>query len=685
MTNHSNSSPIIAPYGTWSSPLSAGDLAQAQTRLGWPEVCNNYYFYLASIPGQPQEIWMSHANELPQLLSLSKPTGVINIDSKVHEYGGKSWTVLWTDEAHAKCLFPDDNIRKAIYDGSGPAVVVSDKDTQQLWIGGRDKPLRPLTAADNNLRFACPILDSRRHRIIAVCEDHNGQAVTNYLVSISLLAELAQPEILVQGSDFYDAPTLSPNGEFIAWIEWDLGEMPWTHTRLQLGELSDKALLRQTCIADKGASLQPIWMPGNNNHLVYANDISGFSNLYIIQDINKENFTVLHAKAIYAIEHDFTGPAWQVGIRDYCALSACELVVNVCSQGIWRLARITFDKNIEKVEITYFDTDWEVGIGSLVGEKGQFMAIATTSTRLESVIGWETETGFKELFSNEIPIDRTYLATGIPITWPTTNNEESHGFYYPPTNPLYRSEPGEQPPLIMMVHGGPTAQATRGLSLAIQFWTTRGFAVLQVNHRGSTGYGRAYQDSINGAWGCKDVADCETAIGYLAQKALIDPQKVAIRGGSAGGFTTLACITFSNAFSAGCSRYGIGDLEILASDTHKFESRYMDIIVGQYPAQKEKYQARSPIHHVAQIAAPMIILQGEEDKVVPPNQAYAMANAVRDKGLPVALVIFAGEGHGFRNPDTIVAAQNAELSFYCQVWDIIPADKIPALHIENLG
>ena len=286
--------------------------------------------------------------------------------------------------------------------------------------------------------------------------------------------------------------------------------------------------------------------------------------------------------------------------------------------------------------------------------------------------------------SNAVDIDPGNLSVAEPVSYPTSNGAVAHGFYFAPTNKLYSGPADLKPPLVVVSHGGPTTATSSTLNFKIQYWTSRGFAVLDVNYRGSTGYGRAYREQLDGNWGVADVADCEAGVRYLAQQGDIDPERAIIRGSSAGGYTTLCALAFGHTFKAGASLYGIGDLETLVRDTHKFEARYLDRLVGPYPEQQSLYRQRSPVHAADQLSCPVIFLQGLEDKVVPPSQAEAMVEALRDKGIAVAYVTFEGEQHGFRRAASIQRALESELYFYGKIFGFEPADKIPPVTIDNL-
>jgi dipeptidyl aminopeptidase/acylaminoacyl peptidase len=338
-------------------------------------------------------------------------------------------------------------------------------------------------------------------------------------------------------------------------------------------------------------------------------------------------------------------------------------------------------------ERTAIDLDVTANSSLVVGQESALLAVGYAQQPSALVrIDLTAPTAVEALrTSSPTSMPPALVSVAEPMTWQAPDGDEVYGFYNPPVNDAYRGPDGELPPLIVMSHGGPTGMSPPVFDPQVQFWTTRGIGVLTVNYRGSSGYGRAYRDALKGRWGVVDVDDCTSGAEALASKGLADPQRLAIRGGSAGGYTTLAALTFRDVFTAGASLFGVADLEMLARDTHKFESRYLDSLVGPYPDARDLYLERSPIHHVDQIRCPMILLQGRDDPVVPLNQAESMAEAVRAKGLPIALVVFDGEGHGFRRAPNVARAYEAEAYFYSQVFDFQLADDVEPVEIENLS
>ncbi|MCW8964449.1 MAG: S9 family peptidase, partial [Gammaproteobacteria bacterium] len=366
------------------------------------------------------------------------------------------------------------------------------------------------------------------------------------------------------------------------------------------------------------------------------------------------------------LEAEMGLPLWQFGMRTFAFQDKGRIIATLCEQGMWRLVKICANTGeVEPIASPYNS------FTSLVANEKSVAVIAAGSERSDEVVTIDLGSGQlrEHLEGHDLPVDKSWISVAQPISFSASHGEQAHGFYYPPTNPHVTGDEDEAPPLLVMTHGGPTGATTASINLKTQFWTSRGFAVLDVNYRGSTGYGRAYRERLKGQWGIYDVEDAVAGANYLVAQGKADPERLAIRGGSAGGYTTLAALTFTDTFHAGASYYGIGDLESLARDTHKFEARYLDGLVGKYPQQREIYEARSPLNHVEQLSCPVIFMQGEEDRVVPPQQAEQMAAALRAKGIEVELLMFAGEQHGFRRAETIVQTLESELVFYARVFN----------------
>jgi dipeptidyl aminopeptidase/acylaminoacyl peptidase len=460
----------------------------------------------------------------------------------------------------------------------------------------------------------------------------------------------------------------------LAWLTWNHPNMPWDGTELWFGDLGEDASLKNNRRVAGGASesiFQPEWSPDGT--LYFVSDRSGWWNLYRWQGDKVE--------PVHPMEAEFGEPQWVFGGSLYAFESAERIICSYSKNGRCHLGRMDTAKGIlEPVEIPYS------AISRVQAADGRVVFIAASSTERTAIVAWDSETSGCQVLrrSGESTVDFGYLAPPQSIEFPTTGGLVAHGIFYAPKNRDFAAPADEKPPLLIMSHGGPTSATSTSLRYAIQYWTSRGIAVLDVDYGGSSGYGREYRDRLKGRWGIVDVDDCVNGARFLVERGEVDDNRLAIRGGSAGGYTTLCALTFRDVFKAGASHYGISDLEALARDTHKFESRYLDSLIGPYPARRDLYVERSPIHFTERLACPMIIFQGLEDKVVPPNQAEKMVEAVRGKGLPVAYLTFAGEQHGFRKAENIKRVLEAELYFYAKVFGFELADPVEPVPIDNL-
>jgi dipeptidyl aminopeptidase/acylaminoacyl peptidase len=481
-------------------------------------------------------------------------------------------------------------------------------------------------------------------------------------------------EVIVSGNDFYSSPRLSPDFKQLAWLSWNHPNMPWDGTELWVADVSDNASVTGANRIAGGIDesiFQPKWSP--DGVLYFVSDRSGWWNLYRWRNGRVES--------VCEMEAEFGVPQWLFRMSTYGFQSANRIISAFSERGTWRLGRINTDTGkLERIETSYTD------ISSLRVTPRQVVFCGGSPEEPLSIVKLDLEAGDIEVLrrSNGVDVEYRYLSTPREIEFPAENGLTAHGFFYPPHNPDFVAPEGERPPLIVISHGGPTSATTTTLRLNVQYWTSRGLGVLDVNYGGSTGYGRAYRKRLNGQWGVVDVDDCANGARYLVEKGEADPNRLIIRGGSAGGYTTLAALTFRNLFKAGASYYGVSDLEVLERDCHKFESRYNSSLIGRYPERQDLYIERSPIHFTDRLSCPIILFQGLEDKVVPPNQAEMMFEAARRKGIPVAYIPFEGEQHGFRKAENIKRALDAELYFYSKVFRFELADPVEPVHIENL-
>jgi dipeptidyl aminopeptidase/acylaminoacyl peptidase len=635
------------PFGSWPSPVTADLIAGSNIRLGQVALRGADIFWSEGRPQEQGRNVLVHRHVDGSMDDVNPAP--FDVRTRVHEYGGGAFALLPDGVAFSN--FSDQQVY-CIRDGAAP---------QQLTL-------------EPSQRYADMVFDASRNRLIAVREDHTGagEAVASL---VSVLLESGAVQVLVHGHDFFSSPTLNFNASQLAWLSWDHPNMPWDGTDLWVADVaSDGSLKNPRLIAGGPAEsiFQPMWSPEGELHFV--SDRSGWWNLYRWHD---EQIHALHPMAA-----DFGKPQWAFGMSTYGFDEQGRIVCEYLQNGLSHLAMLdgknaTFQK---------LPTPFCVVEGLRVG-RGYAAFIGASPTHASELVRLDLDTGEYETLrqSSTQTLDPLFASRAEAITFPTEAGAQAHAFFYPPVNRDHCGAKEDRPPLIVMSHGGPTACSDASFKWALQYWTSRGFAVVDVNYGGSSGYGRVYRERLNGKWGIVDVDDSINAARFLIARGDVDSQRVVIRGGSAGGYTTLCALTFRRFFKAGASHYGIGDLESLVSDTHKFESRYLDRLIGPYPASKDVYHERSPIHFTHQLASPMILFQGAQDKAVPPEQARSMFDAVKAKGLPVAYLLFEGEQHGFRRAATIKRVLEAELYFYGRVFGFSPADIIEVVEISNLA
>jgi dipeptidyl aminopeptidase/acylaminoacyl peptidase len=641
---------IIAPYGSWKSPVSTEVITGKLSSLDQVEVEGDYVYWVEGRPWERgrQSVMRSGRNGAAEDVTPSE----FNVRTRVHEYGGGAFAV------------------------SGETVYFTNYEDQRLYrySAGSAVPITPLS--DSKLRYADIEVDASRGRLICVREDHRteGQEAVNTLVTLDLFNNEDGGTVIAGGHDFFSDPRLSPDGRRLAWLAWDHPNMPWDASQLWLADLDEAGNItdvRRVAGGFNESIVQPRWSP--DGALQYISDRTGWWNLYRLTPNGFEQ--------LYAMDADFGAPQWRFRGSTYDFLDPSTIICRYMHQGSAVLARVNIVlRTLEPLASPY------TSVSYLTVSEGRIFFIGASPMQGASIVRFDPETGQSEAIyrSSDFEIDPGYVSIAEPIAFPTTGGQEAYGFFYPPTNRDFAAPEGERPPLLVFSHGGPTSANSNALSLNIQYWTSRGFAVLDVNYGGSTGYGRAYRQRLNGQWGIVDVDDCVNGARYLAEHGLVDGERLAIRGGSAGGFTTLNALTFTDAFKAGASYFGISDLEAMAQDTHKFESRYLDSMVGPYPEARDVYRARSAIHFTDRLSTPLILFQGMDDLVVPPNQSEMMRDALRSKGLPVAYLAFEGEQHGFRKAETIKRTLEAELYFYSRIFGFPLADSVEPVEIENL-
>jgi len=480
--------------------------------------------------------------------------------------------------------------------------------------------------------------------------------------------------ILVSGNNFYSSPKISPDGTRLAWMTWNHPNMPWDGSEVWAGDISDDGgIINQQLVAGglRESIFQPEWSP--DGVLYFVSDRTGWWNLY--------RHTGNASECLVEMEADFGAPQWVFGMSTYAFASAETIVCALVEKGIWSLGAIdTRTRQFERISTAFTD------ISDVRAVAGRVVFRAGSPHDPFSIIEMDVQTRETKVLrrASNIEIDPAYISEPVPVEFPTENGLTAHGFFYPPKNRDFTAPATERPLLLVKSHGGPTSATIAVFMPALQYWTSRGIAVLDVNYGGSTGYGRAYRERLNGAWGIVDVDDCVNGAKFLAARHDADPDRSMIDGGSAGGYTTLCALTFRDYFKAGASYYGVSDLEALELDTHKFESRYSDGLVGPYPERRDLYIERSPIHFTDRLSCPVIFFQGLEDKVVPPNQAEMMVEALRRKQLPVTYVAFEGEQHGFRRAENIKRSLDGELYFYSRIFGFDLPDQVEPVEIENL-
>ena len=656
--------PQVAPYGSWESPITSELIVRGAVGLGQVRLEGEEVYWAELRPTEAGRVVV--VRQTPDGRASDVVLQGFNARTRVHEYGGGSYAVA--EGAVYFSNFADQRLYRVAPGGAEP---------------------RPLTPS-RDLRYADANFDRKRRRLVAVREDHSKGAhePENSIVSLELGGVIEGAgeggaqlnadggRILAAGYDFYSSPRVSPDYSRLAWLQWNHPNMPWDGCELWVGEFDEAGGLKNAEKVAGGVEesiFQPEWSPAGVLHFV--SDRSGWWNLYRWDEAERRAVPLCEAEA------EFGKAQWVFGMSQY-AFAAPELIVCAyATRGAWSLATLdAASGRLEKIETPYTEFDYVRAAG------GRAVFVAGSPAEGACIVSLDLAAKRLEVLrrSSEVRLDEGYLSAPAAVEYPTGNGLTAHAFFYRPRNRDYVAPEGERPPLLVKCHGGPTSSATTTLRLEIQYWTSRGFAVLDVNYGGSTGYGRAYRQRLDGRWGLVDVDDCVNGARYLAERGEVDGARCAVTGGSAGGYTTLAALTFRDFFKAGASHYGVSDLGALARDTHKFESRYLERLVGPYPARADVYRERSPINFTERLSCPVIFFQGLEDRVVPPNQAEEMVAALRAKGLPVAYVPFEGEQHGFRRAENIRRALDGEFYFYSRVFGFRPAGEIEPVAIENL-
>lgn len=636
------------PYGAWVSPITSELIVSETVSLGQIVLDGDCIYWSESRPADAGRNVIVRWSPDGKTDDLTPKT--FNVRTRVHEYGGGAYIV------------------------SKGTIYFSNFVDQRLYQQPFNLEPQPLTAKTAR-RYADTVVDSYRNRLVCVREDHSGRKAepVNTIVAVGVNHE-QEERVLVSGNDFYATPRISPDGSCLAWLTWNHPNLPWDGTELWVGEIQ----------AD-GSVENPRKVAGGANESIFQPEWSPEGTLYFVSDRNEwwnlHRYQQDQVEPVCPREFEFGRPQWLFSMTTYGFESEDRIMCAYTSKGTWSLASL----NCSTGEFTEIATTY-TEIWNLRASPGQVVFCAGSPTQTPSIVRLELHNmEYQTLrLASDLTVDDGYLSTPEVIEFPTENGKTSHAFFYAPQNRDYQPPDGELPPLLVKSHGGPTAATSTALAWEVQYWTSRGFAVLDVNYGGSTGYGRAYRQRLDGQWGIVDVDDCANGARHLVEQGRVDGKRLAIRGSSAGGYTTLCALTFRDVFKAGASYYGISDLEALAKETHKFEARYLDRLVGPYPEQQDIYRQRSPIHFTDLLSCPLILFQGLEDEVVPPNQAEKMVAALQAKGLSVAYVPFEGEQHGFRQAETIKRALDCELYFYSKVFGFELAEAVEPIEIHNL-
>jgi dipeptidyl aminopeptidase/acylaminoacyl peptidase len=651
----------VAPYGSWTSPLSAVGVASSGRRLGAAAIAADGAVWWAE--GRPEEggrvvLMRRPPGGEPETLT---PDGV-NVRTRVHEYGGGAWHLAAPDLV----LFVD----------------FADQRLYRQRPGEEPVAISPQPAAEAGLRYADMQLAPDGRTVVCVRERDADAEPVNEIVSLPLDGS-AEPQVLAGGRDFYSFPRISPDGEWLAWTCWDHPNMPWDGTELWIAPLADSGEERLVAGGPEESIFQPEW--GTDGRLHFASDRDGWWNLYRAREPGTGEVSGEYGAVVQLTEEkaDYAHPQWLFGGATFAFLKSGAIVCVRCERGEERLALLE-PGGWEATDLGLPFTSF--GFPSISARGGKVAFAAASPEGETAVVVHDVESRETEVVrsASEESIDSAFVSRPRPVEFATGDGEVAYGFYYPPANPSFEAPAGELPPLIVESHGGPTSHATPALDSEFLYWTSRGIGVVDVNYRGSSGHGREYRNKLRGTWGVVDTEDCVNAALHLAEEGLADRGRLAIRGGSAGGYATLCALTFHDAFAAGASYYGVADAAALAEDTHKFESRYLDRLIGPYPERADLYRERSPIHYVEQLQVPVILFQGLEDAVVPPNQAETMVAALERNGVPHAYLAFEGEQHGFRKAETNIRCLESELYFYGRIMGFEPAGDPEPVEIAGL-
>ena len=637
------------PYGAWPSPITADLAAASFVSFSDLKFSGGRHYWLEQRPGEGGRSALVAADGRRRRDLTPAP---MNVRSRVYEYGGGAYAL--SDDAAYFVNFPDQCIYAVSLDGGAP---------------------RQVTAGDATERFGGLEWDPHRRCLIAIRERHGGggdgasggaDATVNDLVRIDTASGTVS--VLHEGHDFYAWPCISASGDRVAFVVWDHPNMPWDGTQLVVADIDAAGGLGSDTLAAGGIDesiYQPAWT--ENGSLVYVSDRSGYWNLHV--------YDASGVRTAVADDAEYGLPMWSLGSTNYVVAGPAHVVAQRIADGEATLVIADIERSVTTPLPTAFTS-----YRSLTRTANGIAFIGGSASDMARVMELDVATGEATTLASagELDFPAGTLSAPRTISFASADGARAYANFYPPRHPSCVGPRGELPPLLVTTHGGPTSGAGRDLSLRVQYYTSRGWGVLDVNYGGSTGFGRAYRERLNGQWGVVDVEDCVAGARHLAAEGRVDINRIAIRGGSAGGYTTLAAVTFADVFRAGASHYGIGDLAALARDTHKFESRYVQRLVDE-----ADFDARSPLRHAARARCPMIFFQGSDDRIVPPNQAESMFAALKANGIPVAYLLFDGEGHGFRRAENAVRAIEAEYLFFARIFGFEPAEDLGDIPVEN--
>jgi dienelactone hydrolase len=646
----------IADFGTWESNLTAPLLFQERRTASNPIPWGGGVLFLLTVPKEQNALALMYC-DLAGKLSRVSPSD-FSLRSRVHEYGGLPFGCSENEIFY--CNFKDQEIYRQLFDPRTKRFA---------------EPVQLTDSEFSDVRYCELIIDSKRQRLICVREDHRqskgrASSVINTLVAVSLSEQSPvtanAQTVLFEQADFVSNPSLSADCSYISFVTWSHPNMPWDNTELRVAQFSATGELTQIVEVDKGqasSKVQPSF--DSENGLYFLSDWGNYWNLVKVVCEKLSGFC--SSTSVYSIDADCCGPQWESGKRNYAIVGKSKVIISVLRACHWQLHRLNLADNRVEVLASNLGQLEQIRLST----EGKVTFCAAAPDDYPNIYSIDpsidlTVASKAVIYKASVPkeLDPALVSRAKHFEFKSYGEATAYGLLYPPQNPEFKNPIGQLPPLLVNVHGGPTGTARAALNPMHQFWTSRGFAVLDLNHRGSSGYGRKFRNLLHGQWGVVDIEDVVAVVEYLIESKQVAPGKIAIRGGSAGGYAVLASLAACDLFAAGTSYYGISDLELLASDTHKFESRYLDQLIGPYPQAKELYQARSPINKLAMIKAAVLILQGEADKVVPPNQAVLISQKLSAQNSATEYLSFKGEGHGFRLPANQIRALEAELSFY---------------------